>query len=169
MFYCKNCHNFLNISKTITQNRAQSHTVGGKAAAIGDDIGEDGEDANATSDLDVDNASVSEGTGESQAYFVCNSCGYYKPIVAGTLLYTKQYDESNDDEFDDYHLLIYDNTLPRTYKYICQNKKCETHKNPDSKEAVIYKNNKYKVLYVCTVCEEYWFVNHLDHLDRNTD
>jgi RNase P subunit RPR2 len=149
MFYCKNCHNFLNISKTINQNKIKSG---------GDDHSNHSDEDN---DRGYDNHSDSDNetkAKESLAYFVCNSCGYYRPIESETLLYTKQYEELNDDEFEDYHLLIYDNTLPRTYKYMCPNKKCDSHKYPEKKEAVIYKNKNYRVLYVCTICEDFWFV-----------
>ena len=90
------------------------------------------------------------------AYFQCDNCGMYELIEPGTLIYSKSAKnqvliaEQNKD-------LIYDATLPRTRKYVCPNKKCDSHSNSKTKEAVFYKKDHY-VTYICCVCETFFSI-----------
>ena len=90
--------------------------------------------------------------GNNAAYFICKYCKNSKPIEPGTLIYSKNYGGNKDVEEDDYTYAIYDQTLARTKNYICKNKKCETHKNIDIREAVLTKNKFDQIVYICTVC-----------------
>lgn len=93
---------------------------------------------------------------KNQAYFQCNNCGMYEVIEPGTLIYSKStksktlMTEQNKD-------LIHDSTLPRTKKYVCPNKKCESHTNSKVKEAVFYKKDHF-VTYICRVCETFFSI-----------
>jgi len=94
--------------------------------------------------------------GSNVAYFICRSCKNYKQIEPGTLIYSKSYNTNRDNEMDDYTYVIHDSTLARTRNYICQNKKCSTHKSDTDKEAVLTKNSLDQVIYVCTICSTHW-------------
>jgi hypothetical protein len=98
----------------------------------------------------------------------CMMCGFSKKINNSTKLYSKNLKkekisdtmiyvccecktvwpgiEGNFDNIDilkndtkNYSDFCHDNTLPRTKKYICPNKKCITHKNFNKKEAIFFK------------------------------
>lgn len=94
--------------------------------------------------------------GSNAAFFICKFCKNFKPIKPGTVIYSKNYYNSSAGEAEDYSYAIYDQTLARTKNYICKNEKCETHKNPDTKEAVMLKNSIDQLVYVCTVCVTNW-------------
>ena len=89
-------------------------------------------------------------TKTNNAYFVCKSCNNYITIDEGTTVYSKNYGIITDHI--DYTLRIHDPTLMYTKNYICSNKDCNTHKNPNTKEAVLQKQNTGKVIYVCKTC-----------------
>jgi len=90
------------------------------------------------------------------AYFQCTNCGYATKIKPGTLIYSKTAGGSASKSFPyDVSDMIYDDTLPRTRKYVCQNKKCISHKHPGKKEAVFFRaDNTFKITYICTLCKE---------------
>jgi hypothetical protein len=96
--------------------------------------------------------------GDGKAYFVCKFCKNYDPIKPGTLLFSKKYSltATAEEENINYSLIVHDASLPRTHNYICKNKKCETHKDSSLNEAVLLKNMKDQVIYVCCVCETSW-------------
>lgn len=89
-----------------------------------------------------------------KAYFICDSCGYLKPIDDGTLIFSRV---SNDivqhyasSEVND---MQYSSILPRTRKYICPNTKCISHTDDSKREAVFFRlNNSYRVKYICLPC-----------------
>jgi hypothetical protein len=89
------------------------------------------------------------------AFFVCNNCGYSVPIKEGTKIFSKASDEvSQKYGTSDYSNILYSNIVPRTRKYLCPNKKCESHTNPVKREAIFFrKNNAYDVVYICTACK----------------
>jgi hypothetical protein len=94
------------------------------------------------------------------AYYVCLSCSFYKEIETGKMLIHRK-NTSND--LEPYVNILgiknkcYSKILGHTRDYICINKKCESHKDPYKKDAVIYRTPKIiKVYYVCTTCES-WF------------
>jgi len=92
------------------------------------------------------------------AYFYCKSCGYYEKIPDKTFIFSRSFDKnSNEITNNNFLNLKFDNTLPYSKKYNCENKNCTTHKNPATKNAVFYRlNNSYNIRYICTVCNHFW-------------
>jgi hypothetical protein len=91
---------------------------------------------------------------QNKAYFICNNCGNRKPIDPGTLIFSKVSSDvaqsySSSDVLD----MKYSDILPRTRKYICPNSKCESHNNPDKREAIFFRmNNAFKIKHICQAC-----------------
>jgi len=87
--------------------------------------------------------------------YICNNCGYRKPIESGTLIFSKV---SNDisqsyspSQVDD---MKYSDILRKTRKYICPNDNCESHTNFQKREAAFFrKNNTFKIQYICLACD----------------
>ncbi|AEQ60391.1 hypothetical protein [Acanthamoeba polyphaga mimivirus] len=92
----------------------------------------------------------------NKAYFICKYCKNYRPIEAGTTIYTKNYDTTDNSDIENYSFYIHDHTLQRTKNYICKNKDCKTHQNDNLKEAVLAKNSADQLVYVCTACTTHW-------------
>lgn len=92
------------------------------------------------------------------AYFKCSNCGYYEQIVPQTLIFSKVNNNAIQNiMLSDYTYMIYDNTLPRTKEYVCNNINCSTHKQPNQKEAVFIRApNTYQLIYICTICKTNW-------------
>lgn len=89
-----------------------------------------------------------------KVYFICTNCGYKKPIEKGTLIFSKVSSEISQTyspiEVD---TMKYSDILPRTRKYICPNKNCESHDNLEKREAVFFRmNNTFRVKYICQAC-----------------
>ena len=88
----------------------------------------------------------------------CNNCNNKEDLKPQTLIYKSiinkkiDFGLSNDNKYD---LIELDNTLPRTTNYNCPNDKCDTKKNPNKKEAIIYREN-YKMTYKCVICKTIW-------------
>lgn len=95
-----------------------------------------------------------EETIDSPAFFICKFCKNSRPIVPGTMIFSKTYVESSEN--DDLQFMRYDNTLARTKTYICINQNCETQKDPNLKEAVLTKKPDGQLTYICTVCNTDW-------------
>ncbi len=102
----------------------------------------------------VENKPV-DASDDNLAFFVCSNCGYSIKINEGTRIFSRTSDDvSQTYGTDDYSDMLHSSILPRTRKYICPNKKCESHKNPIKREAVFFrKNNSYEVVYICGACE----------------
>lgn len=96
-----------------------------------------------------------ESSDENLAFFVCSNCGYSIKIEDGTRIFTRtSADISQSYTTGDYSDMLYSNILPKTRKYICPNKKCESHTNPAKRQAIFFrKNNSYEVVYICSACE----------------
>ena len=92
---------------------------------------------------------------------ICNNCGYMKPIPEGTLIFSKvSTDIAQSYSTSDFKDMVYSDILPRTRKYICPNTKCESHTNPQKKEASFFRmNNTFKVKYVCQTCSTVFNAN----------
>jgi len=90
-----------------------------------------------------------------KAFFICSNCGNYEEIKDETLIAGKYFEINNkNSDFTDY---IYDSTLPITRNYICHNKNCDSHKNPEKKQAVFFRDlNSYKIIYICKTCKTSW-------------
>lgn len=89
-----------------------------------------------------------------KAYFICNNCGYLKPITEGTLIFSKvSSDVAQSYSTSDIKDMVHSDILPRTRKYLCPNNKCESHNNPEKREASFFRmNNTFKVKYLCQAC-----------------
>lgn len=95
----------------------------------------------------------------TNAEFKCNNCNFIKPITETIILYQINNDNKiiKIKDLDENKLLCNDPLLPRTHDYICKNNKCNTHKKPELKEAVFYKDkNIYKTNYICCICYYNW-------------
>jgi len=90
-----------------------------------------------------------------KAYFICNNCGNRKPIEKGTLIFSKvSSDIAQSYSSSDVGDMKYSDILPRTRKYICPNAKCESHTNPQKREAVFFRmNNTFRVKHICQACD----------------
>lgn len=94
--------------------------------------------------------------GAKTAHFICTSCGFSEKIPPRTLIYSKIYNETTVIDNEDYSHLVDDPTLMRTRNYICENKRCKTHKDENLNEAVMFKNQNGQIVYLCTVCNKSW-------------
>jgi len=91
-----------------------------------------------------------------KAYFICNNCGFTKPIDEGTLIFSRvSSDISQNYSGSDLNDMKYSSIIPRTRKYICPNLECESHTDPRKREAVLFRmNNTLKIKYICLSCGE---------------
>jgi citrate lyase gamma subunit len=88
------------------------------------------------------------------AYLICYNCGYNEEIKDDTLIFSKTTPNISKMYTTDNHNMKYSKIIPRTVKYVCPNDKCETHKKPEKKKAVFFRqNNSYNIKYVCLVCD----------------
>jgi hypothetical protein len=85
-----------------------------------------------------------------KAYFICNNCGFMKKIADGTLIFSRvSKDKAQSYATSDIQNMIHSDIIPRTRKYICINPECESHKNPNKREAIFFRmNNTFKVKYI---------------------
>lgn len=90
-----------------------------------------------------------------KAYFICNSCGYLKPIEEGALIFSRvSSDIVQNYAGSEVNDMKFSSILPRTRKYICPNKKCESHNDDSKREAVFFRlNNTYRIKYICLACD----------------
>lgn len=89
-----------------------------------------------------------------KAYFICNNCGYKKPVKKNTLIFSKVASDvaKNYSSIDVIDMKNSD-ILPRTRKYICPNTSCESHVEPHKREAVFFRmNNTFSVKHICQAC-----------------
>lgn len=103
--------------------------------------------------------------GKNESYggiiFKCNNCNYKKKIKETIKLYQLNVDSvySVYRSVEDNKLLAMNPIYPRTKNYTCKNINCITHKKPDLKEAVFFREkDSYLTNYVCTVCFSNWKV-----------
>ena len=97
-------------------------------------------------------------------YFVCKNCGNSETIKEGTMILSKNKssEKSGNSDTTDINVKEYlqMSILPRTRQYHCPNENCESHKVPDKKSAVFFRQeNTYKVRYICETCETLWAVS----------
>ena len=116
------------------------------------DIDDDYQDGGNVSSDDEKNSSGKVNT----SYYICNNCGFNKPIPIGEIIYNKNYGISDYEKLENYSLSINDNTLPRTTIYNCPNKSCPSIKDANLHEAIITHNSQYQAIYVCCACKTYW-------------
>lgn len=92
-----------------------------------------------------------------ECYFYCKTCGYYEIIPDKMFIFSRG-DEKKDDIYN-FNFINNKNdpTLPNTQKYTCINDKCSTHKEPQLKNAVFYRQKgSYTTRYICTICDAFW-------------
>lgn len=96
-----------------------------------------------------------ESSKHNLAHFLCTNCGFTKPVAPRTKIFSKVSDKlSQNYTSGNYKDMLHSSIAPRTRKYTCPNERCESHKDPEKREAVfIRKNNSYEVVYICTACE----------------
>ena len=91
---------------------------------------------------------------QTEAVFLCDSCGYIEPIQPGTVVYSKDYGDMGEGEDLDY--AVYDPAAGRTRTYLCPEPSCGTHQTPELREAVLVKDSFGVLVYICTVCQARW-------------
>jgi len=94
---------------------------------------------------------------DNSPYYICYQCYHYEPITSGEVIYSVSLGGTEDqsDKIDNTHL-IKDPTFLHTHTYICENKKCETHKNPELRDAIMTHTPQYNSQFICTVCKQSW-------------
>ena len=87
--------------------------------------------------------------------FICSNCGYSKVIDPRTLLFSRTSKNVAESYVaNDVVNMAFSDIIFRTRKYICSNDKCESHKDPEKREAIFFRmNNSYKVKYICDTCK----------------
>ena len=92
---------------------------------------------------------------ENIAFFTCTNCSYGERIKEGTLIFSRTSDSiSQSYDTNDYSDLYHSTILPKTRKYVCPNTKCESHTNPELREAKFFRmNNSYTVKHICLTCK----------------
>lgn len=99
---------------------------------------------------------------KNKPYFYCSVCNNYEEIKPGTVIdiingvdQTIYIPKENVNKIRNKKI---NKSLLRTKNYICQNPKCQTHKNPKEKEAIIeyVSHDSYIIRYICCVCDHSW-------------
>lgn len=91
---------------------------------------------------------------ENSSVFNCLTCNTKKHIPNGTVIYekvSKKYKNSYKKE--NLHELKKSKILLNTREYTCPNDKCESHKNPEKREASVFRlSESADVIYICNTC-----------------
>lgn len=95
---------------------------------------------------------------KTNAYMVCQNCGFILPIKPGSRIITKtpegvnaEYEYINETS---YRNKVFINTTPRTKAFTCTNNKCPVYVKKLQPEAVFFRKNMgtYETIYVCVHC-----------------
>ena len=93
---------------------------------------------------------------ENELYTKCKNCGYNnksEKIIISTNIYKKAILKNVKSKKN----YIHDNAYAHTIHYRCPNKKCETYKKPELKDAVFFNDSdSLQLIYICTVCKTEW-------------
>lgn len=93
-------------------------------------------------------------------YFVCTTCGNTEAMKPLTLVVSRKSQNISKEYFGneiDPKNLADVHTFPHTRNYICPNKKCLTHPEPKTRDAVMFRiGNSLRMMYMCTVCNTMW-------------
>lgn len=95
-------------------------------------------------------------------YFICKNCGNSESIKEGTMIVSKEKQNTNIDNNSNFNVKEYlnMNVLPRTRQYSCPNDKCNSHKDKNVKSALFMRlPDSYKMRYICEACETVWIYN----------
>lgn len=107
--------------------------------------------------MDASEEASAEASDDDQVdapYYSCRNCGHFEPIPAGEEIYSRSY--RGEKVTEDYSMDFFDPTLARTRQYHCPKKSCTTHKNPQTKKAIITQTGDAQVVYLCTICKSNW-------------
>lgn len=109
------------------------------------------------------NANVTNKYSESNknnAFFICTTCGNTEPIKPQSLIFNKkslELSKEYNNSFDHPKNLINVPLFLHTRDYICPNKSCQTHTQPQLRDAIISRiGNTFKMFYICSVCSTIW-------------
>lgn len=161
MKFCPECNNVYNI---VRFNAAQ--------------IAQLAETLNEETPVDASTTSVSENesgknkkekiqevnlsTGVTKYYFSCSNCKNMETITPGNMILSRTTNDVNViNEYTNKSRLkdmVNDLTLPHTRNYVCPNKTCKSHTDPNLRDAVWFKpsSHSYSVRYICTTCNTDW-------------
>ena len=119
---------------------------------------------NITDNISEYNGNVKEIGGEKKDYFICDNCATFEEIEPNTKLIIKQPKNKTHQTYNLYEnpeFKIHNSTLLKTRNYICPNKDCLTHKQPELRCANIEHTsyNSVIVKYMCEVCKTEWTNN----------
>jgi hypothetical protein len=94
------------------------------------------------------------------AYLVCKNCSYFEQLQERTLVFSRMNDDMTTTQIDlnRYKYITYDQTLPHTRDYTCNNSDCKTHKDHLLRDAVWFRPNpnSYATYYACCQCKTIW-------------
>jgi len=180
MYFCNNCNNVFDITKSSTQSGGDIY--GNLINKILDNLTIDKKEIEGLSLNELINNSnykklknkhkeyvynkfqdlifirkKQENDGNNKyekVYFICNNCGFKKPIDEDTLIFSKVSSNiSQNYSTTDFKDMINCDILPRTRKYICPNSKCESYIDIKKREASFFRmNNTFQVKYICHAC-----------------
>lgn len=86
-------------------------------------------------------------------YFVCNNCGFTKPMENKTKIFSRG--TNNRYVSESYDNMIYSDILPVTRNYICSDKSCPSHKDETKREFKMFRmNNSFQIKYICLACKK---------------
>ena len=97
---------------------------------------------------------------QSGIYFVCTTCGNTETMKPRTLIVSRKSQNISKEYFGndiDPKNLTDVSVLPHSRDYICPNKKCVTHPDPQKRDAVMFRiGNSLRMMYMCTLCNAMW-------------
>lgn len=144
-YFCSECGNLYDITN-VPPETSESETVSATSVASDNKTGGKSSTANVAS--------------AKRIYFVCETCGNTETVKPKTLIFSKKSREiakeyfGNDNKPENIAGVA---TLPHTRDYICPNKTCKTHANPELRDAVMSRiGNSFRMMYVCTLCMASW-------------
>jgi hypothetical protein len=168
MFFCPNCNNSLDITKTLSGNN-QTGGKKGKKNTDDNNISDQTDPTDPTDQTEINddnilNTDTDNYNGQhnlqliddnKKVYFECNNCGYFTEMQPGTKIFSRTSSEiSQTVGYSNYEAMLNSSILPRTRNYKCPNNNCESHKDASKREAVFFRlNNTYKIKYVCSACK----------------
>ena len=82
----------------------------------------------------LENESKKVNLDDNLAYFICKNCGLTKKIQPKTLIFTRTSEDIAQSYVSgNYDDMLDSDILPHTRKYICPNKECSSHTNPEKR------------------------------------